>query len=652
MRQAFAPLSMKNVVLTGGLLGERQRINTEVTVPYIYAKLEETGRIDSLRCEWKEGQPNRPHPFWDSDIGKMIEAVSYTLITRPDKDLEAKIDAIIDLLAEEQLPDGYLNSYFRTCELANRWTNLYYMHELYCAGHLIEGAVAYAEATGKRKFLDIMCRYVDHIRSKFGPEEGKIRGYCGHPEIELALVRLYKATKNENYLELSRYFIDERGRQPYFFEKESLARGVDTTKTANQTRHLKYFLKSRGPFAEYQANKPVREQTEPVGHAVRAMYLYSGMADIAAAYGDEKLLDACRAVWKSLATSQFYITGGIGPASDGERFTFAYDLPNEITYNESCASAALVMWAQRMLQIEGESKYADILEQTLYNTVLGSVSREGNKFFYANYLSVYPERFTHSSAAIIDKMKAERQEWFDVACCPPNVSRLIGSLGNYLYSHGDESLYIHLYADSAASFQAGGGCAKLKVSTDYPWDGYVRIALDFEKETAFTLGLRIPGWCAKWSVKVNGKEIGYKLENGYCLIAGSFSLELVELWLEMPVMQMEANPKVREDCGRMALQRGPIVYCIEEADNGKGINDISIDEGADIRQTKGIAGVSDDAVALEFSGYRRVAADWAERLYSPSPSPQRAVTVKAVPYFLWGNRGFGEMLVWLLKRGN
>ncbi|MHB0895939.1 MAG: glycoside hydrolase family 127 protein [Spirochaetales bacterium] len=651
MKQAFAPLSMKNVVLTGGLLGEKQRVNAEVTVPHIYAKLEETGRIDSLRCAWKEGQPNRPHPFWDSDIGKMIEAASYTLITQPDKNLEANIDAIVDLLAEEQLPDGYLNSYFKTCELENRWTNLYYMHELYCAGHLIEGAVAYAEATGKRKFLDLMCRYADHIGSKFGPEEGKIRGYCGHPEIELALVRLYKATKNESYLELSKYFIDERGRQPYFFERESLARGVDTTKTANQTRHLKYFLKSRGPFAEYQAHTPTREQREPVGHAVRAMYLYSGMADIAAAYGDEALLEACKAIWKSLATSQFYITGGVGQASDGERFTFAYDLPNEITYNESCASAALVMWAQRMLQIEGEGKYADILEQTLYNTVLGSVSREGNRFFYANYLSVYPERFTHSSAAVIDKMKAERQEWFDVACCPPNVSRLIGSLGNYVFSQGEESLYIHLYADSTASFSVGGGSARLKVSTDYPWEGQVRIALDFEKETAFTLGLRIPGWCLNWSVKLNGREVEHRLEKGYCLIEGNFWLDLVELELAMPVLRMEANPKVREDCGRTALQRGPVVYCIEEADNGKGINDIAIADDTEIRQSKGIAGVSPEAVTLEFSGYRRIAADWDEKLYSPNPSPLRRVNVKAVPYFLWGNRGFGEMLVWILKRG-
>ncbi len=650
MTKAFTPLNMKNVVLTSGLLKGRQKLNEEITVPHIYAKFAETGRIDSLLCTWLNGQANRPHPFWDSDIGKMIEAISYSLITKPDKELEEKVDMIVDLLEKEQYPDGYLNTYFRTCEIQNRWTNLYYMHELYCAGHLIEGAVAYFEATGKMKFVEVMCRYADHIYEKFGTEDGKARGYCGHPEIELALVRLYNTTGNDKYLRLSKYFIDERGKKPYFFETESLARGVDTTKTANQQRHLKYYLKSRGPYAEYQAHRPVREQAEPVGHAVRAMYLYSGMADIAAAYDDEALYDACRTIWAAMTKTQYSITGGIGPSSDGERFTFAYDLPNEYTYNESCASAALVMWAHRMLQFECDGQYADILEQTLYNTVLSSVSCEGDKFFYANYLSVFPERFEHSSAAVIDKMKAQRQEWFDVACCPPNVARLMGSLGSYMYSQGSDSLYIHLYAGNRAEFNTGGIGAKLSISTEYPWDGYVRIALDFKKEKVFSLGLRIPGWCRNWSVKVNGAEVPYEVQKGYCIIRRAFINDIIELNLSMTVMQVEARPEIRENCGRVALQRGPVVYCIEEADNGKYINDISIPEYCEFTETRGIANISDDAVALEFDGLRRDTSDWAGEPYIQSPSSQKAIHVKAVPYYLWGNRGFGEMLVWILKK--
>jgi len=650
MKNSYSPLNMKNVEINGGLLFERQKTNEKVTVPHIYKKCVETGRVEALKCKWTEGQPNRPHPFWDSDIGKMIEAVSYSLITNPDKELEAKVDDIIDLLEQEQYPDGYLNTYYKTCEIENRWTNLYYMHELYCAGHLIEGAVAYYEATGKRKFLEIMSRYADHIYDRFGKEEGKVRGYCGHPEIELALVKLYKATGNKKYLELSKYFIDERGTQPYYFELESLKRGVDTTITANQKRHLKYFLKSRGPYAEYQAHKPVREQDEPVGHAVRAMYLYSGMADVAAYYDDDALYNACCKIWDAMVNTQYAITGGIGPSSDGERFTFAYDIPNEYTYNESCASAGLVMWAHRMLQFQCDGKYADIMEQTLYNTILSSISSDGDKFFYANYLSVFPDRFKHASAALIDKMRAERQEWFDVACCPPNVSRLIGSLGNYIYSFNENSICVHLYATNNASFKMFGSDVKLSVVTEYPWDGYIKIDVKSEAQEEFDIALRIPGWCESWDVKVNGQGVDYEIQKGYCIIKRAWDNDVIELNLSMSVVEIEANPAVRENCGRVALKRGPVVYCIEEADNGQGLNDIFISSNAEYKEIKGLDCISRDAVILEFEGLKRDAAQWEENLYSNKPSLLKSTSVRAIPYYLWGNRGFGEMIVWILKK--
>ncbi len=647
MKTAFSSLGMKQVRISGGPLGTTQRLNEEVTVPHIYGKLADTGRIASLSLATGTGHSERPHPFWDSDIGKTIEAISYRLITKPDAELESRVDSIVDLLEKEQFPDGYLNTYYRTCEIGNRWTNLYYMHELYCAGHLMEGAVAYYEATGKRKFMDLMCRYADHIAARFGPDPGQTRGYCGHPEIELALVRLAKASGNRVYLELSKFFIDERGRQPYYFETESLARGVDTTVTANQKRHLKHFLRSRGPYAEYQAHLPVREQKEPVGHAVRAMYLYSGMADIAAEFGDRELLAACETIWDAMTKTQYAVTGGIGPVSEGERFSFAYDIPNEHTYNESCAAVAQVMWARRMLQFDCDGKYADIMEQTLFNVVLASLSRSGDRYFYANYLAVHPEFFEHASAALIDKMRAERQEWFDVACCPPNISRLIGSLGEYLYSTGEAGIFVHLFAPGTARFDADGIGATLAIATGYPWDGAVRIRVEFEKATRYRIGLRIPGWCDAWSLTVNGTEVPYTLRKGYCVIDRIWRNDTIELDLEIRPVRIESRPDVRENCGRVALKRGPVVYCLEEADNGRKIQDISIRTRGEIRETTGLDGLFSGTVCLELEGTRRDCGTWRDDLYRELQDSRIPVVVRAIPYYLWGNRGFGEMTVWI-----
>lgn len=650
MKYQFAPLHQKNVQLTSGLLWDRQIVNATVTVPHLLRMLTQTGRIAALT--WKSEQEKTaevPHPFWDSDIGKTIEAISYVLIKSRNEELENVVDSIIVMLEQEQFSDGYLNTFYRINGVENRWTNLYYMHELYCAGHLIEGAVAYFEATSKDKFLHIMCKYADYIYDTFLTNPDKKNAYCGHPEIELALVRLFQTTRDKKYLQLSKHFIDERGNEPYYFEIESLLRGMDTTKTANQKRHLKYFLPSRGPYAEYQAHKPVRLQREVVGHAVRAMYLYSGMADVAGFYDDEPLYAACRAIWDNLVKTQFYITGGVGPASDGERFTYAYDLPNEFTYNETCASVGLVFWAKRMLQFECDSKYSDIMEQTLYNIVLGSVSSKGNKFFYSNYLSVNPERYTHASASFIDKMKAERQEWFNVACCPPNASRLIGSISGYMYSSDTQGVYVHLYSSSSASLKLDGAEVKLNVATDYPWDGAVKIKIDSSAESPFNLGLRIPHWCKDWTVRLNGEAVPFKTRLGYCLIRKAFKSDTIDLNLVMPVFQVEANPQVRENCGRIALQRGPIVYCLEEIDNGPDMDDMAISKGCEFKTLKGIDGLSSNAVRLEGVAQIRDTSVWSEELYRREPSPTKNVPVMAIPYYLWGNRGKGKMSVWILS---
>lgn len=642
----LSPVSWKDVNISGGIWQMRQRINAAVTIPAQYEQIRKRGTLDVLQLKWKPGDDI--HPFWDSDIGKWVEAAAYSLAKFPDAGLERQVDEIIDYIEAAQQEDGYFNTYYQLVEPDNKWTNLYYMHELYCAGHLTEGAVAYYHATGKRKMLDIMCRYMDLIDSKFGRAPGKTRGYCGHQEIELALVKLYKATGERKYLELSRYFIDERGSaEPYYFEQESLQRGVDVEKKANQTRHLKHYLCCHGPFAEYQAHKPVKEQDAPVGHAVRAMYMYCAMADLAAEYGDAELLEACETIWTRLTGKQFYITGGIGPSPDGERFTFDYDLPNEMTYNETCASVGLVFWAHRMLQFAGDSRYADIMEQTLYNTILSSVSFEGDKFFYANYLTVYPDRFKYASKAIIDKMYPTRLPWFNVACCPPNVARLLAALGQYIYSTSDDAIYVHLYNDSEIEAALADTRVGVSQRTRYPWDGAVRIDVAPERSAVFAVALRRPGWCSRASVTVNGAPVRADIERGYMVIRREWQPgDVIELTLDMPVVKMEAHPAVRSNSGRVALQRGPVVYCLEQADNGIDLNDVALDAGADIAEQ-----YEDDmlggVVVLRTQGSRRSRTDWDGVLYRPAQSDKVGVELTAVPYYTWENRGQGEMVVWV-----
>ncbi len=376
------------------------------------------------------------------------------------------------------------------------------------------------------------------------------------------------------------------------------------------------------------------------------------MTDLSELTNDDELWKACQRLWESVTNTQMYITGGIGPSSDGERFTFAYDLPNEYTYNETCASVGLVMWAHRMLQATGSGKYADIMEQTLYNTVLSSVSTEGDKFFYANYLNVFPDRFKHASAAMIDKTKPERQEWFDVACCPPNASRLIASIGEYFYSGRDNGLMVHLYNNSSAKFIISETPVIIEQHTNYPWDGNVKLKIDPIESTNFKLYLRKPGWCRHASVTVNGKAFDYVLENGYIIIDRCFSKgDQVNLSMEMSVQTIHANPAVRENCGRVALMRGPVVYCFEEKDNGKYINDISIDTNTLISE-QFEPDLFGGVVTLSTDGFKHDLTCWNNRLYSNEAASLLKVPLKAIPYYTWCNRGLGEMLVWINERVN
>jgi len=641
------PLPLKNVVVKDDFWSEYTKLVRETVIPYQWDALndripdaEKSHAIANFRIAAGEEQGEfHGMVFQDSDVAKWLEAVAYSLETHPDPKLEALADETIDLIEKAQQPDGYLNTYFTIKEPERRWTNLYETHELYCAGHMIEAAVAYYKATGKRKLLDVMCRFADHIDRVFGNEPGKIKGYPGHQEIELALVKLYNVTGEKKYLDLAKYFIDERGKQPHFFDEEWEKRG-------------RYGHWARGvvgrPNKKYnQSHVPVREQTEAVGHAVRAVYMYTGMADVALETGDESLMDACRRLWDNVTKRQMYITGGIGSTRHGEAFTFDYDLPNDDIYAETCASIALIFFGFRMLQGELKGEYGDVIERALYNIVLASMSKDGKHFFYVNPLEVWPEACEKNPGK--NHVKPVRQKWFGCACCPPNVARLLASLGQYIYTADDNSLYTHLFIGSDAEMDIGGSKVTVSQETNYPWDGKVTLKLSMQENKEFKFGIRIPGWCKKASLAVNDESVDIQSidEKGYAVIKRVWKDgDTVTLDLDMEPEFIQANPKVRADVGKVAIQRGPLVYCIEEVDNGKNLPAISIDTGAGLTLERDRI-LEEEIVVIKGKGTKADEASWSEELYRTYTRSEIPVDIKAVPYFIWGNRAPGEMLVWI-----
>lgn len=625
------------VRIEGGFWGRLMDMNRRRMIPTQYKQCQDTGRIDAFKLTWKAGQPNPPHIFWDSDVGKWIEAVAYSLAAHPDPVLEKRVDDAVGLIAAAQRPDGYLNIYYSVVEPGKRWTNLRDQHELYCAGHLIEGAVAYFEATGKRAFLDVMCRYADHIDKTFGPRKGQKRGYCGHEEIELALVKLHRATNEPRYIELARFFIDERGRAPHYFDAEARARGEDPRKFWAKT------------YEYNQAHLPVRQQAEVVGHSVRAMYLYCAMTDVALATGDKTLMKACRRLWKNLVERRMHITGGLGPVASNEGFTFDYDLTNEGAYLETCAAVGLVFWAWRMLAADLDGRYADVMERALYNGTISGVSADGQRFFYGNPLAAHPG--LDGNGHYVNKpFHYRRSEWFGCACCPPNLSRMIGQVPHFVASANNQTLAIHLYARSRGEFTVAGQTIRLAQETDYPWDGKVVVTVQPESAAVWTLALRIPGWCRGATLSVNGRKVALApiTQKGYARLKRQWHAnDRVEVTLPMPVERMEAHPAVRQDCGRVALQRGPVVYCLEEADNGNNLNDRALPPAPEFTIQKGRSGILAGVPLIRAKGWRRRQRDWRGNLYQPQGTKREACHIAAIPYFLWANRAPGEMLVWI-----
>ena len=614
--------------------------------------------------------------FQDTDFSKWIEAVGYSLTHHPDADLEATADTAIDIVCAAQLDNGYLDTYYILNGMDRHFTNLKDHHELYCFGHLTEGAIAYYQATGKRKLLDAACRFADYIDSRFGTADGKLHGYPGHEIAEMALVKLAETTGEQRYADLAEYFVRQRGRQPLYFELEDRRRAREDGRN---------YAPREQNYAYYQADKPITEQTEALGHAVRAAYFYAGAADVARLTGDSDLLASCERLWRNIVDRKIYITGGIGATHMGEAFSFDYDLPNDTAYSESCAAIALAFFARRMLEIQPKSEYADVMESALYNTTLAGMALDGKSFFYVNPLEVVPE------ACHRDERKAHvkpvRQKWFGCACCPPNIARIVEDVQQYAYTIGDDSstLYVHLYMGGGVHARLSGTDVRLDVMSDMPWSGKGSVAVGFDagdsasdasKDAVFTIALRLPAWAggetASDAVTVRGRDdISRVIRDGYLYLTGAWHDDVVDFDFPMPVHMVAANPLVREDAGKVAFVRGPLAYCAEGVDNGANLHllhadtariasdpsCVSVDSivfhaGAAAQDEQGLGEV--DAVdmpmtTLTIPAWREVedSAQTSALYHDWRPAERKTMTATLIPYFAWANRGENEMTVFL-----
>ncbi len=633
----YAIPDVRDVRIEAGLLSDVARKVMDIVIPYQWEILND--RVEGAapsRCvrnfKIAAGEAEgefEGYVFQDSDLAKWLEAAAYSLMLRPDEQLERTCDDLIALIGRAQQPDGYLNTYYTVKEPGKRWTNLRDCHELYCAGHMMEAACAYYEATGKRELLDIMTRMARHIDSVIGPEEGKLHGYPGHEEIELALVRMYHATGDELMMKLARYFIDERGKLPNFFVEEKARReGKDH-----------FNLDEYGP-AYAQAHLPVREQTAPEGHAVRAMYLATGMADVARETGDETLVAACRRIFDSTVNRRMYITGGVGSSHVGEAFTFDYDLPNDTVYAETCASIALCFFARAMMQLEPDGRYADALERALYNTCLAGMSLDGHNFFYVNPLEVDPE--ASKKDARKHHVLPVRPKWFGCACCPPNLARLTTSLAKYMYTLGEDEIYVNLYMQNQAQLKLGDARVSMECLTDYPASGEIAL---HPGAGEYTLCLRIPGWAKEYALTLNGAALDLKPERGYVRISRAFSDgDEIKLSLPMHARRVYADTRVRADLGKVAVMRGPMVYCLEQVDNGPVVEALCLPRDSALTETvrpDKLGGI----VEITAPGKRMVSAD--DALYSDQAPALEDATLTFIPYYAWANRGENEMTVYV-----
>ncbi len=627
-------ISLKSVK-PDGFLAEYQRLVRETMIPYQYEVLHD--RADGVEkshvvqnfinagkaLRGEEAGEFYGMVFQDSDAAKWLEATAYILIHFPDETLEQQADVLIDLIADAQDEDGYLNTYFTIKDKEKRWTNLLEGHELYCSGHMIEAACAYYEATGKDKFLNVMIRNAEHIYKVF-IEDGH-EGYPGHPEIELALMKLYRTTNDSRFLELAKHFTDVRGVDTEYYQKEKEQR--DWTVWGNNADDHCY----------QQSHCPVRDMDKAVGHAVRAVYLYTAMADLAAETEDAALSAACRRLWESITQRQMYITGGIGSTVNGEAFSTDYDLPNDTAYAETCASIGLMFFGSRMLELELDGGYADVMEQAFYNTVLAGIQFDGKRFFYVNPLEIVTGisgcTSTHWHA------RPQRPGWYACACCPPNAARLISSYYQYAYGENETTAFCHLFAAGEVSFQNG---MRLRCETAYPYG----FTVNYHMETGGRIAIRIPQWSRKIALRINGTAAEITMERGY-LYLEVFAGDTITLTLDDTPRYIRASARVPELTGCVSICRGPIVYCFEGADNGGDVLSLYLKTGGKITICSESHDLPKSAVLLEAEAFRMKLED---ALYTDSLPEFTPCTAVAVPYYMWGNRGENQMRVWMSER--
>ena len=619
-------IPLNRVRITDAFWSPRQRLMTDVTIPYMEKILrdevpgaEKSHAISNFRmAAGEETGEFYGMVFQDSDVAKWLEAAAYSLALKPDKELEARVDDVVALIGRCQQPDGYLNTYFTVKEPEYRWANLLECHELYCAGHMIEAGVALHEAAGKDELLHICIRLADHICDRFM----QVEGIPGHQEIEIGLMRLYHATGNAKYRDMALRFLDLRGQDPQWFEKHTPKHpGV----------HYGGYDIIAEDTAYNQSDVPVREQTVARGHAVRQLYMLTAMADAAADTGDAELIAACDRLFDNITQKQMYVTGAVGSTPHHEAFTVDYDLPSDRCYGETCASVAMTFFAHNMLAIKPDGRYADLMELELYNAALAGMSQDGKRFFYVNPLTV-----DTSVSGIVpgyEHVLPQRPAWHACACCPPNLARLIASLGKYLWSEDEDTVYSHLFIGSEVETRYG----RISMTSGYPWEGKAEYTI--HDGGTFALAIHVPQHALNITLRVNEEEVSNATEDGYCRIQRNWRQgDRVVVESDMPVRRIHANPRVRDAAGKVALARGPLVYCVEGMDHHASLSSIVLPESAVVHTT------AEEMVALHVNGIAQYASD---RLYSVDYVKAMPISIRAIPYFAWGNRAPGDMQVWI-----